>query len=76
MPSQSRVEALSAAKAAVRAYSRDPSGSNAASVEQAWKALRTLDAVSAWRRERQREAEPRAPGSERGQVVVPAEIAG
>lgn len=52
MPSQSRVEAMSAAKAAVRAYSRDPSGSNAASVEQAWKALRTLDAVSAWRRER------------------------
>ena len=58
MPSQSRVEALSAAKAAVRAYSRDPTGSNAASVEQAWKALRPLDAVSAWRRERPHWAQP------------------
>lgn len=49
MINQSRVEALAEAKAAIRAYSRDPSDSNASKVEAAWQAVRTLDAVSAWR---------------------------
>lgn len=49
MLNESRVEALAEAKAAIRAYSRDPSDSNAAKVEAAWQAVRTLDAVSAWR---------------------------
>ena len=53
MVDSARVEALTAAKAAVRAYSKDPTDSNAAKVEAAWQAVRTLDAVSAWRQERQ-----------------------
>ena len=47
MVDTARVEALTAAKAAVRAYSKDPTDSNAAKVEAAWQAVRTLDAVSA-----------------------------
>ena len=49
MLNQTRVEALAAAKVAIRAYSRDPSDRNAARVEAAWQTIRTLDAVTAWR---------------------------
>ena len=49
MSSNIRIEAYSAVKTAVRAYSKDPTDSNAALVEQAWQLVRTLDAVSVWR---------------------------
>ena len=49
MPNDARLEAYSAAKTAVRAYSRDPTVNNAAKVEAAWQVVRTLKAVSAWR---------------------------
>ena len=49
MSSNIRIEAYSAVKAAVRAYSKDPTDSNAVLVEQAWQLVRTLDAVSVWR---------------------------
>ena len=37
------------ARAAVRAYSKDPSDSNAAHVELAWREIRRMDGVSFWR---------------------------
>ena len=42
-----RQEALSAAKSAVRSYSRDPSDGNATKVQEAWQRVRRLasDAV-------------------------------
>jgi hypothetical protein len=43
-----RARAYSTARAAVRAYSMDPNVSNAAEVEEAWRLIRTLNAVSAW----------------------------
>ena len=43
-----RVRAYTTAKAAVRAYSKDPNVNNAAEVEEAWRLIRTLNAVSAW----------------------------
>jgi len=46
-----RAEVISAAKEAVRAYSKDPTLTNAAEVEAAWQIIRTLNAVSAWRQE-------------------------
>ena len=51
MIDSTRQEALTAAKAAVRAYARDPSDGNASNVEAAWTVLRRLDAVSVWRRQ-------------------------
>jgi hypothetical protein len=50
-PSQRR-EALEAAKLAVRAYAREPSDENAAAVEDAWRHVRKLQSVVAWRRPR------------------------
>ena len=44
-----RLEALTAARAAVRAYARNPSDRNAAKVEAAWTLVRRLDAVAVWR---------------------------
>jgi hypothetical protein len=44
-----KLEAYSAAKAAVRAYSKDPTVNNAAKVEVAWALVRKLNAVSVWR---------------------------
>jgi hypothetical protein len=45
-----RREVLNAAKAAVRAYARDPSKANAIEVDVAWRRVRALDGVAAWRR--------------------------
>jgi len=45
-----RKQAWKQARAAVRAYSRDPSDSNAAHVEVAWREIRRMDGVS-FRRE-------------------------
>ena len=63
MLNQTRVEALAAAKVAIRAYSRDPSDRNAARVEAAWQTIRTLDAVSAWRQRHPATLEPRDPSN-------------
>jgi hypothetical protein len=45
-----RREVLNAAKAAVRAYARDPSKANAIEVDVAWRRVRALDGVAAWRK--------------------------
>ena len=45
-----RREVLNAAKAAVRAYARDPSKANAIEVDVAWRRVRALDVVAAWRK--------------------------
>ncbi len=44
-----RKRAWKQAKAAVRAYSKDPSDSNAAYVEVTWREIRRMDGVSFWR---------------------------
>ena len=44
-----RKQAWRQARAAVRAYSRNPSESNAAHVEVAWREIRRMDGVSFWR---------------------------
>ena len=44
-----RKRAWKEARAAVRAYSKDPSDSNAAHVEVAWREIRRMDSVSFWR---------------------------
>lgn len=44
-----RKRAWKQARAAVRAYSRDPSETNAATVEVAWREIRHMDGVSFWR---------------------------
>ena len=44
-----RKRAWKQARAAVRAYSRDPSEINAATVEVAWREIRRMDGVSFWR---------------------------
>jgi hypothetical protein len=44
-----RRDVLNAAKAAVRAYARDPSKANAIDVDVAWRRVRALDGVAAWR---------------------------
>ncbi len=46
-----RRDVLNAAKAAVRAYARDPSKANAIDVDAAWRRVRALDGVADWRRE-------------------------
>ena len=48
-----RSEVLAAAKAATRAYARDPSDANAAKVEAAWQTVRRLETVTVRRRLRQ-----------------------
>jgi hypothetical protein len=45
-----RRDVLNAAKAAVRAYARDPSKANAIEVDVAWRRVRALDNVAAWRK--------------------------
>jgi hypothetical protein len=49
-PMPARRELLNAAKAAVRAYARDPSQSNAIEVDVAFRRVRALADVSAWRK--------------------------
>lgn len=44
-----RKQAWRQARAAVRVYSRNPSESNAAHVEVAWREIRRMDGVSFWR---------------------------
>ncbi len=44
-----RKRAWKEARASVRAYSKDPSDSNAAYVEVAWREIRRMDGVSFWR---------------------------
>jgi hypothetical protein len=58
-----RREVLNAAKAAVRAYARDPSKANAIEVDVAWRRVRAVDGVAAWRKAEKpgRAAEPRKP---------------
>lgn len=53
MIDDTRLEALAAAKLAVRAYAKDPTAGNASRVETAWQLLRRLDAVAVWRRRSQ-----------------------
>jgi hypothetical protein len=45
-----RRDALNAAKAAVRAYARDPSSAHAIDVDVAWRRVHALDQVTPWRR--------------------------
>lgn len=45
-----RRDVLNAAKAAVRAYARDPSKANAIEVDVAWRRVRALDNVADWRK--------------------------
>jgi hypothetical protein len=45
-----RRDVLNAAKAAVRAYARDPSKANAIEVDVAWRRVRALAGVAAWRK--------------------------
>jgi hypothetical protein len=45
-----RRDVLNAAKAAVRAYARDPSKANAIEVDVAWRRVRALHGVAAWRK--------------------------
>jgi hypothetical protein len=58
-----RRDVLNAAKAAVRAYARDPSKANAIEVDVAWRRVRALDGVAAWRKPDQpgREVKPQKP---------------
>ncbi len=49
MKDPQRKRAWRQARAAVRAYSRDPSEINAATVEVAWREIRRMDGVSFWR---------------------------
>ena len=49
MNAAERKQAWKQAKAAVRAYSRDPSENNAMTVENAWRKIRRMDSVSFWR---------------------------
>ena len=44
-----RKQAWKQARAAVRAYSKNPSDRNAAEVEVAWREIRRMDGVSLWR---------------------------
>ena len=53
MLQENRTEALAAAKAATRAYARDPSDANAAKVEAAWQTVRRIETVTVRRRLRQ-----------------------
>jgi hypothetical protein len=55
-----RRDVLNAAKAAVRAYARDPSKANAIEVDVAWRRVRALDGVAAWRRPDQPDREGKA----------------
>jgi hypothetical protein len=55
-----RRDVLNAAKAAVRAYARDPSKANAIEVDVAWRRVRALDGVAAWRRPDQPDREAKA----------------
>jgi len=55
MITANRTEAITAAKAATRAYARNPTDANAAKVEAAWGAVRRLESVSVarlWRQEK------------------------
>jgi hypothetical protein len=58
-----RRDVLNAAKAAVRAYARDPSEANAIEVDVAWRRVRALEGVAAWRKADPREqaVKPRKP---------------
>jgi hypothetical protein len=60
-----RRDVLNAAKAAVRAYARDPSKANAIEVDVAWRRVRALDGVAAWRKADKpvRDMKPRKPMS-------------
>jgi hypothetical protein len=60
-----RRNVLNAAKAAVRAYARDPSKANAIDVDVAWRRVRALDGVAAWRKADKpvRDMKPRKPMS-------------
>ena len=49
MNAAERKQAWKQARAAVRAYSRDPSENNAITVENAWREIRRMDSVSFWR---------------------------
>jgi hypothetical protein len=60
-----RRDVLNAAKAAVRAYARDPSKANAIEVDVAWRRVRALDGVAAWRKAHKpvRDMKPQKPMS-------------
>jgi hypothetical protein len=54
-----RRDVLNAAKAAVRAYARDPNQANAIEVDVAWRRVRALDGVAAWRKAAKPAADPK-----------------
>ena len=56
-----RRDVLNAAKAAVRAYARDPSKANAIDVDVAWRRVRALDGVAAWRKAAKPVSDPKSP---------------
>jgi hypothetical protein len=60
-----RRDVLNTAKAAVRAYARDPSKANAIEVDVAWRRVRALDGVATWRKADKpfTEMKPRKPTS-------------
>ena len=49
MRTVNRTHAWIQAKAAIRAYSRNPSETNAVIVENAWREIRRMDSLSFWR---------------------------
>jgi hypothetical protein len=49
MTNESRKQALTAAKLAVRAYAKDPTDRNAALVRFAWQSVKTLPELPIWR---------------------------
>ncbi len=61
MHQDDRKRMFAAAKLAVRAYAKDPSGNNAAKVHAAWKAVSDMEARSFWWR--RQEASPVRPTS-------------
>jgi len=59
-----RKQAWKQARAAVRAYSKDPSDSNAAHVEVAWREIRRMEGVSFWREWKAADLTPSDRGSQ------------
>lgn len=51
MTTDDRKDAFVAAKAAVNAYSKDPTDENAARVQSAWMAVKDLQATPIWRQQ-------------------------
>ena len=70
MTDPERKQAWKQARAAVRAYSRDPSDSNAAHVEVAWREIRRMDGVSVWREWNAARLSPSTGGSQGARITA------